>query len=49
MSRRLSSDARRSQIVQSALALLAGTPVVRITTRQVAHELGVSQPAWQAQ
>jgi AcrR family transcriptional regulator len=45
MSRRLSSDTRRSQIVQSTLALLADTPVERITTRQVAHELGISQPA----
>ena len=49
MSRRLASDARRSQIVPSALALLADTPVDRITTRQLAHELGISQPAWQAQ
>jgi AcrR family transcriptional regulator len=45
MSRRLSSDARRSQIVRSTLALLADTPVERITTRQVARALGISQPA----
>ena len=45
MSRRLSSDARRSQIVQSTLALLADTPVERISTRQVARALGISQPA----
>jgi AcrR family transcriptional regulator len=45
MPRRLSSDARRSQIVSTTLALLADTPVDRITTRQVARELGISQPA----
>ena len=45
MSRRLSNDVRRSQIVQSALALLADTPVDRITTRQVARALGISRPA----
>jgi TetR/AcrR family transcriptional regulator len=45
MRRRLSSDARRCQIVQSTLALLADTPVEHITTRQVARALGISQPA----
>jgi len=45
MSRRLSSEARRGQIVRTTLALLADTPVDRITTRQVARELGISQPA----
>jgi TetR/AcrR family transcriptional regulator len=45
MSRRLSREARRSQIVDCTLALLADTPIDRITTRQVARELGTSQPA----
>ncbi|MBW2288576.1 MAG: DUF2249 domain-containing protein [Deltaproteobacteria bacterium] len=45
MPRRLSREARRSQIVDCTLALLADTPIDRITTRQVAHELGISQPA----
>jgi len=45
MVRRLSRDARRSQIVDCTLALLADTPIDRITTRQVARELGISQPA----
>jgi len=45
MARRLSRDARRSQIVQSTLVLLADTPAERITTRQVARALGISQPA----
>jgi AcrR family transcriptional regulator/uncharacterized protein (DUF2249 family) len=45
MSRRLSGEVRRGQIVATTLALLADTPVDRITTRQVARELGISQPA----
>jgi AcrR family transcriptional regulator/uncharacterized protein (DUF2249 family) len=45
MSRRPSSETRRSQIARATLALLADTPVDRITTRQVARELGISQPA----
>jgi len=45
MFRRLSSDARRSQIVQSTLALLADTPIDRITPRQVARALGISRLA----
>ena len=45
MSGRLSREARRSQIVDCTLALLADTPIDRITTRQVARELGISQPA----
>jgi AcrR family transcriptional regulator len=45
MSRRLSREARRSQIVSCTLTLLADTPIDRITTRQVARELGISQPA----
>jgi len=45
MSRRLSSETRRSQIARTTLALLADTPVDRITTRQVARALGISQPA----
>ena len=45
MSRRLSSEARRSQIVSTTLALLADTPVDRITMRRVARELGISQLA----
>ena len=45
MSERLSREARRNQIVDCTLALLADTPIDRITTRQVARELGISQPA----
>jgi AcrR family transcriptional regulator/uncharacterized protein (DUF2249 family) len=45
MSRRFSSDERRGQIVEATLALLADTPADRITTRQVAREVGISQPA----
>lgn len=45
MSARLSRETRRGQIVSCTLALLADTPIDRITTRQVARELGISQPA----
>lgn len=45
MPRRLPREARRNQIVERTLALLADTPIDRITTRQVARELGISQPA----
>lgn len=45
MSRRVSSNERRGQIVEATLALLADTPADRITTRQVAREVGISQPA----
>jgi AcrR family transcriptional regulator/uncharacterized protein (DUF2249 family) len=45
MSRRFSSVERRGQIVEATLALLADTPADRITTRQVAREVGISQPA----
>ncbi|MFQ5417104.1 MAG: DUF2249 domain-containing protein [Myxococcota bacterium] len=45
MSRRLSNEAGRDQIVSATLALLADSPVDRITARQVAHELGISRLA----
>jgi len=45
MSRRLTTEIRRGQIARATLTLLANTPVDRITTRQVARELGISQPA----
>jgi TetR/AcrR family transcriptional regulator len=45
MSRRPPSDARHSQIVESTLALLADTPIDRITTRRVARAVGISQLA----
>jgi TetR/AcrR family transcriptional regulator len=45
MSARLSREARRGQIVSCTLALLADTPIDRLTTRQVARALGISQPA----
>ena len=37
--------ARRDQIVAAALALLATTPLERLTTRAIAAAVGVSQPA----
>jgi len=45
MTRRLSSDQRRHQVVEATLALLATTPIDRITTRQIARKVGMSQPA----
>ncbi len=37
--------ARRGEIVAAALDLLAATPLEALTTRQIAAELGLSQPA----
>ena len=45
MTRRLSSSQRRHQVVEATLALLATTPIDRITTRQIARRVGMSQPA----
>ncbi len=36
---------RREQIVQATLELLADTPLDKLTTRQIASRVGVSQPA----
>lgn len=44
-SRRGKSDARREQIVQATLTLLADIPLDQLSTRQIAREIGVSQPA----
>ncbi len=43
--KRLPSEERRPQIVQAALDLLAGTSVERLSTRQIAERVGISQPA----
>ncbi|NOY89692.1 MAG: DUF2249 domain-containing protein [Deltaproteobacteria bacterium] len=43
--KRESSAARRRQIVDATLKLLAEVPLLRLTTRQIAHEVGLSQPA----
>lgn len=45
MAQRLSSKERRVQIVEATLKSLASTPIERITTRQIARELEISQPA----
>ena len=45
MTKRLSSQDRKLQIVQAALGLLAEVSVDRLTTRLVAAEVGVTQPA----
>jgi AcrR family transcriptional regulator len=45
MTERRTTDARRTQIVQTALSLLADTPIDRLTTRQIAEQVGISQPA----
>lgn len=36
---------RKQEIVEAVLALLADTPLERMTTRQIAKALGISQPA----
>ncbi len=41
----MSSEERRNQVVDTALALLADTPLDQLTTRQIARAVGVSQPA----
>lgn len=43
--RREKTDVRRQQIVEVTLALLADTPLDQLSTRQIARELGTSQPA----
>jgi len=43
--RRAKTDVRRQQIVEATLALLADSPIDQLSTRQIARELGVSQPA----
>ncbi len=45
MTDRLPTAERRAQIVEATLTLLATTPVDRVTTRQIAEAVGVSQPA----
>jgi len=45
MSRRRPTAERRQQIVLAALKLLASEPVERVTTRAIAAEVGISQPA----
>ncbi len=45
MSARLSTEERRSQAVEAVLLLLADTPLDRLTTRAVADQIGISQPA----
>lgn len=42
---RLSTEVRRQQIVKAALALLADISLEKLTTRQVATSVGLSQPA----
>ena len=42
---RLSSEARRQQMVDAALELLADTTLAELSTRSVARHLGLSQPA----
>ncbi len=42
---RMTGAARRQQIVEATLTLLATIPVATLTTRQIAAEVGVSQPA----
>lgn len=44
-SRRGKSDGRREQIVQATLSLLGDVPLDQLSTRQIAREIGVSQPA----
>jgi len=43
--RRGKSDSRREQIVEATLALLANVPLDQLSTRQIAKEIGISQPA----
>ena len=45
MTNRKSSAERRAEIVEAALQLLADVPLERLSTRQLARELGLSQPA----
>ncbi len=42
---RVATAERREQIVEATLRLLARTPIESLTTRQLATELGLSQPA----
>jgi len=43
--KRESSAERRRQIVEAALRLLAEVPLLSLTTRQIAREVGLTQPA----
>ncbi len=43
--RRAKTDVRRGQIVEATLTLLADSPLDQLSTRQIARELGISQPA----
>ena len=43
--RRAKTDVRRQQIVETTLALLADSPLDKLSTRQIAKGLGISQPA----
>lgn len=45
MTDRRSREQRRSDVVEAALELLADVPLERLSTRQLARELGLSQPA----
>ncbi|MCA9667189.1 MAG: DUF2249 domain-containing protein [Myxococcales bacterium] len=45
MTRREKTQRRREQIVEAALALLGETTLEQLTTRQIAAELDISQPA----
>ena len=45
MTDRKSGAERRAEIVEAALQLLADVPLERLSTRQLARELGLSQPA----
>lgn len=42
---RLTTQDRKAQIVRATMALLATTPLERLSTRQIAAELGLTQPA----
>ena len=45
MKRRAKGPERKAQIVEAALRLLGNTPLASLTTRQIARELSISQPA----
>jgi AcrR family transcriptional regulator/uncharacterized protein (DUF2249 family) len=45
VTKRLSSEDRRAQVVRAALRLLGEVPLEKLTTRLVAREVGTSQPA----
>lgn len=45
MSRRAKSADRQAEIIEATLRLLEETPLARLTTRQIAKQLDISQPA----